>query len=85
MQKYRWATPIGLVLLSCLVTAGFGFAGWCGDTAVKSITSRFDSIEQKQDMMFKALSNIKDKENSDTLCLTRNLYQCCGSKASANC
>ena len=85
MQKLRWATPIGLVILSCIVTAGFGFVGWCGDTAVKSLSSHFDSIEQKQDLLFKALSNMREKENSDVLCLTKNLYQCCGEKASASC
>lgn len=85
MQKLRWATPIGLVLLGCIVTAGFGFMGWCGDTAVKSLENHFDNIDKKQDVLFEKISAISTKENNDIICLTKNLYQCCGSKASLNC
>lgn len=84
-HKGRTWTPLSIALLTVCVSAGFGFIGWCGDSAVRVFTSHFDSIEKKQDIMFKTLTAIKDKENSDVLCLTKSVYKCCGEKADANC
>lgn len=80
----KW-TPISIAVLSVCLAAGFGFLGWCGDTAVKALNTQFITIEEKQDITFKAISSIKDKENSDVLCLTRNIGECCGARANFNC
>ena len=85
MQKFRIATPLGLVLVGCVMTAGFCFVGWCGDTAVKAVTTRFDNFDQKQDTIFKLISGMKDKENSDILELSKGLCRCCGDKAGSFC
>jgi hypothetical protein len=85
VHKGRTWTPISIAVLTVFLTAGLGFIGWCGDTAVKELDKNFETIERKQDIMYRSLSLIRDKENSDVLCITKNLYQCCGEKVSGNC
>ena len=85
MKKFRIATPLGLVVVGCVMTAGFCFIGYCGDTAVRAVNMRFDSLDQKQDTMFRLISGMKDKENSDVLELSKGLWRCCGDKAGNIC
>ena len=84
-RRITKSTPIMLVVIGCIITAGFGFIGWCGDTAVKALDIHFNNIEQKQDLLFRKLGEVNNKENSDVLCLTKSIYQCCGEKISTNC
>ena len=70
----RW-TPLTLTILAACMAAGFGFIGWCGDSAVKVFTSHFDSLEKKQDIMFQALRSIKEKEYTDVKCLNNNIFK----------
>jgi hypothetical protein len=76
MQRFRWATPIGLVLLSCIVTAGFGFIGWCGDTAVKAFSSYLRDIEKKQDILFEKVGQLATAQAVQIKCLDNDFARC---------
>ena len=78
MQQYRWATPIGLVANLFTSIGGMCAVGYFANHYI-------EQQDKKSEIIFEELKELKDGESKDVLCLTRNLYACCGSKASASC
>lgn len=84
-RKGTWGTPLSIAIISVLMTAGFVFLGYCGDTAIRALDTHFSTIEQKQDMLYRKVADSLEKENRDVLCLNSRVFACCGEKANVSC
>lgn len=78
MQKYRWATPIGLAANLFTSIGGMALVAYFANYYIQT-------QDKKDDVIFSEMKSLKDGEVKDMLCLTRSVYQCCGEKASVNC
>lgn len=81
MQKFRWATPGGLFVLTIVVAC----AGYIIDRTVNGIDSKMQTIIQddKDDrsQFWQRFQALQDKEQ----CTRYALESCCQGKASFNC
>lgn len=78
MQKYRWATPIGLAANLFTSIGGMALVAYFANYYI-------EAQDKKDEILFEEVKNLKDNESKDILCLTKSVYQCCGEKANANC
>jgi hypothetical protein len=78
MQRYRWATPIGLVANLFTSIGGMALVAYFANYYIQN-------QDKKDDVIFTEMKSLRDRQSHDILCLTKGLYQCCGSKADTNC
>ena len=76
----RW-TPASIAFLTTGMIIGFGFMGYCGDTAVKAIASYMENNEKKLDKIYNKL----DAFQKDLDCTKIKLASCCAESTKINC
>lgn len=95
-HRARVVTPIASVITAVMSFAGFPILIWLVIHSWEGFEKRLDEVNMKMDVadkkteektqiFYQRINDLRTKETADVLCLTKGLYQCCGNKAQTNC
>lgn len=84
-QKWRRLTPLTLVANLATNFVGTGMIIGLLVFIIQGFQKQFDLQNTQNVQMWAAIKSGNDQERNDVLCLTKNLYGCCGQKANASC